>query len=224
MSSESYLEWLARYTRTDWWCDSGAPEEVDAAIKMGAVGVTTNPVLCYRALEANSSRWKSQIKQALSIREPEQKAEELVRVVVVQAAKKLLPIFECSGGSNGYVCAQVNPALASDTEGMIGMAERFHSWAPNIAVKLPVTAAGLRALEICCSMGITVTATVSFTVPQVVEVAESHLRGIEEADKLGRVAGKCFAAIMVGRLDEKPIIYEACAPINISATVPHSAL
>ena len=53
----------------------------------------------------------------------------------------------------------------------LAMARRFHAWAPNIAVKLPVTAAGLDVLEDCIAEGITVTATVSFTVPQVVAVA-----------------------------------------------------
>lgn len=96
----------------------------------------------------------------------------------------------------------MNPALTSDTDGMIGMDERICYWAPNIAVKLPMTAAGLRALEVCSSMGITVAATVSFTVPQVIEVAESHRRGVQEADKARTAAGKCFAVIMVGRLDD----------------------
>jgi transaldolase len=85
---------------------------------------------------------------------------------------------------------------------MLAMARRFHAWAPNIAVKLPVTAAGLDVLEDCVAEGITVTATVSFTVPQVLAVAERHHRGAERASRAGLAPGHCFAVIMIGRLDD----------------------
>jgi transaldolase len=96
----------------------------------------------------------------------------------------------------------VNPAKAGDRETMLAMARRFHAWAPNIAVKLPVTAAGLDVLEECIAAGITVTATVSFTVPQVVAVGERHRRGAARARQAGIVPGHCFAVIMIGRLDD----------------------
>jgi transaldolase len=82
------------------------------------------------------------------------------------------------------------------------MAKRFHSWAPNIAVKLPATAAGLDVLEDCVAEGITVTATVSFTLPQVIAIAERHRAGIARARQNGVEPGKCFAVIMIGRLDD----------------------
>jgi transaldolase len=85
---------------------------------------------------------------------------------------------------------------------MLAMARRYHRWAPNIAVKLPVTAAGLDVLEECVAQGITITATVSFTVPQVVAVAERHRRGAARARQAGIVPGHCFAVIMIGRLDD----------------------
>ena len=65
------------------------------------------------------------------------------------------------------------------------MAKRLHAWAPNIAVKLPATAAGLDVLEDCIAEGITTTATVSFTVPQAVAIAERHRAGIARAREHG---------------------------------------
>ncbi len=85
---------------------------------------------------------------------------------------------------------------------MAAMARRFHAWAPNIAVKLPATAAGLDVLEDCIAEGITATATVSFTVPQVVAVGERCRRGAGRARASGVEPGKCFAVIMIGRLDD----------------------
>jgi transaldolase len=69
-------------------------------------------------------------------------------------------------------------------------------------VKLPACAAGLDVLEDCVAEGATVTATVSFTVPQVIAIAERCRRGRERAQAEGREPGRCFAVIMIGRLDD----------------------
>ena len=82
------------------------------------------------------------------------------------------------------------------------MTQRLHAWAPNIAVKLPATSAGLDVMEDAIADGITCTATVSFTVPQVIAIAERHRAGIRRAVEKGIQPGKCFAVIMIGRLDD----------------------
>jgi transaldolase len=125
-----------------------------------------------------------------------------MQAVITHTAAKLEPHYRASGGETGYVCAQVNPARAGDRETMLAMARRYHAWTPNIAVKLPVTAAGLDVLEECVAEGITITATMSFTVPQVVTVAERHRRGAARAHTNDIVPGHCFAVIMIGRLDD----------------------
>ncbi|MCC8189054.1 MAG: transaldolase family protein, partial [Planctomycetes bacterium] len=81
-------------------------------------------------------------------------------------------------------------------------ARRYAQWAPNIAVKLPATAAGLRAMEILAAEGINVVATVSFTVPQCLAIGEAFQRGSERAAKNGVTPGIGIAVLMVGRLDD----------------------
>ena len=125
-----------------------------------------------------------------------------MRIAVTKTAEKMLPEFERSKGQSGFVCAQVNPLRAGDRDCMLAMAKRFHAWAPNISVKLPATAAGLDVLEDCVADGIHVTATVSFTVPQALAIAERHRAGTERAREKGIEPGKCFAVIMIGRLDD----------------------
>ena len=85
---------------------------------------------------------------------------------------------------------------------MMATARRYHTWAPNIAVKLPAGAAGLDALEDCVAEGITTTATVSFTVPQAIAIAERCRAGRQRAIQAGIEPGKCFAVIMIGRVDD----------------------
>ena len=199
---ENYLQWLSEETPTTWWHDSADPVELEEGLLNRATGVTTNPVLISKLLQENKAQWDSEVGPLPVGADPEQRAETYVKHIVQHVARKLLPQHENTGGNLGYVCAQVNPARAADREAMLAMAKRFHAWAPNIAVKLPVTAAGLDVLEECAALGITVTATVSFTVPQVVAVAERYERGLEQAKQAGKKTGRCFAVIMIGRLDD----------------------
>jgi transaldolase len=198
-----YLQWAIENTKTVWWHDSAEPSELERGIRRGAVGATTNPFLSHLALSKNKEAWSNEIDNVLSENpEPDRKAEKLMSVAITHAAQQLEPQHDKSEGRMGYVCAQVNPARAAEREYMLPMARRFHAWAPNIAVKLPATAAGLDVLEDCTAEGITATLTISYTVPQVIAIAERHRQGIQRARQNGIEPGKCFAVIMIGRLDD----------------------
>ncbi len=203
VAHSTYLDWVIGHTSTKWWHDSAEVAELQTGLERGAVGVTTNPFLANLALVRDRALWSTAIEEVLARDLPaELKAEALMRIAVTRTAEKLLPQYESSRGRAGFVCAQVNPSRAGDRDSMVAMARRFHAWAPNIAVKLPATSAGLDVLEDCVAEGITVTATVSFTVPQVVAIAERQRAGIRRAGKMGIEPGKCFAVIMIGRLDD----------------------
>jgi len=197
------LNWVIENTPTEWWHDSAEAVELDIALERGAVGVTTNPFLSNLALVKDRVLWRQEIEGVLGRNLPaESKAEALMQIAVTKTTAKLQPRFEKSKGETGFVCAQVNPARAGDRDCMQSMARRLNSWATNIAVKLPATSAGLDVLEDCIADGVTVTCTVSFTVPQAVAIAERHRAGIARARAKGIEPGKCFAVIMIGRLDD----------------------
>ncbi|HUB31616.1 MAG TPA: transaldolase family protein [Bryobacteraceae bacterium] len=217
MSNQTYLSWVLKNTPTKWWHDSAEAAELDLGLERGAVGVTTNPFLSNLALVTDRAMWANDINAVLARQlAPEQKAEALMRIPVTKAAAKFLPIFEATGARDGYVCAQVNPLRAGDRDCMLPMARRFHTWAPNIAVKLPATSAGLDVLEDCVAEGITCTATVSFTVPQAVAIGERHKAGIARARAKGIQPGKCFAVIMIGRLDDylREVAHDTAAAVS----------
>jgi transaldolase len=219
LHDNTYLSWVTNRTRTKWWHDSAEPSELERGLHRGAVGVTTNPFLTNLALSRNQDAWGAEIAAVLSAHlPPEQKAEALLRIPVTRAAGQLLPEYERSRGRMGYVCAQVNPARAGDRDAMLAMAQRFHAWAPNMAVKLPATAAGLDVLEDCIAQGITITATVSFTLPQAIAIAERCRQGVRRARSSGLDPGRCFAVIMIGRLDDylREVAHDSRAGISES--------
>jgi len=218
-AADGYLAWAIRSTPTCWWHDSADPRELEAGLERGAVGVTTNPFLTHAALAANRHVWADEIARAIGCADgAEARAEALMRIVVSHAAGRLLACHQATGGRQGWVCGQVNPARAGDRAAMLAMARRYSTWAPNIAVKLPATAAGLDVLEECVAEGITCTATVSFTVAQVLAAAARHRRGCQRARAAGRQPGRCFAVLMVGRLDDylRDVALDARAPVEAS--------
>jgi transaldolase len=203
MPNQSYLDWVIRNTRTQWWHDSAQTGELALGLERGAIGVTTNPYLTNLALVKDRGLWASAIEAVLARNlPPEQKAEELTRIAVTTTAAKLMPQFEASQGQSGFVCGQVNPERAGDRDAMLPMARRYHSWAPNIAVKLPATSAGLDVMEDCIAEGMAIAMTIGFTVPQAIAIGERHMAGIRRAQAKGIEPGKCFAVIMIGRLDD----------------------
>lgn len=219
MRQTKFLSWAIGNTKTVWWHDSAEPTELKRGIERGAIGATTNPFLSHLALSKNRNAWAKQITHALSKDlEPDLRAEALMGIVIRHAASQLKPEYDNSNRRMGYVCAQVNPARAGNREYMLSMARRFSSWAPNIAVKLPATAAGLDVLEDCTAEGITATLTISYTVPQVIAIAERHRRGIQRAKEKGAEPGRCFAVVMIGRLDDylRDVAHDCRADISES--------
>ncbi len=203
MHHDTYLNWVISNTKTSWWHDSADTDELAHALQHGAVGVTCNPFLSNLAVAKWRAQGDEEVGAVIAKGLPaEQKAEELMRIAVTRCARMLQPEYELTQGATGYVCAQVNPLRAGDREAMLAMARRLHAWAPNIAVKLPAAAAGLDVEEECIAEGITTTLTVSFTVPQVLAIAERHRKGIARAKAKGIKPGRCYSVIMIGRLDD----------------------
>jgi transaldolase len=202
MDEIKFLKWLSSETNSNWWHDSADPDELKVSIENGAVGVTTNPLLIKLSLFSKPEIWNSILSSVPKDLQGAEKAEAILGKITTSLAGILMPTYNRTHGDQGYVCAQVNPAKPGNAELMIAMARRLTKWSPNIAVKLPVTAAGLEALEECAAEGITVTLTASFTVPQAIAIGEGYKKGVERAKKAGIKPAKCFAVLMIGRLDD----------------------
>jgi len=198
----NYLEWINKRTKTDWWHDSGNPDEIKLAIERGATGVTTNPVLTFRSFQSQPEFWEPKVLALGDDFEPEQRAEALLKLVATYAAEKVRPIYDATNGRLGYALGQLNPSRAGDAEGMLRQGRRVHSWAPNIAVKLPATAAGVEVIEHLAEEGIPICATINVSVAQAIAVAEAYNRGKKKALANGVKPPLCIVVQQVGRLDD----------------------
>lgn len=199
---KNYLEWLAQDTPTKWWHDSAIPAEIDAAIAIGALGVTTNPVLTYKSLQAVPDFWKPQVDRIPADLTPESRAEELLRIVARHAASRFEDVYQRTEGRHGYALGQVDPSICSSSEKMLAQALRYASWGENIAVKLPTVKAALPVIEELAARGIAVCTTLNFSVSQALAAGEAYEQGVSRARAAGVTVRPCFAVQQGGRLDE----------------------
>ena len=104
---------------------------------------------------------------------------------------------------------QTNPANHRNADRMVEQGVHFSSLAPNIQVKFPVTAAGLEAIERATAAGVSINATVCFTLPQAIAVAEAVERGLAALVAGG---GDPNAVTPVCTLDDRPARRLAARP------------
>jgi transaldolase len=206
-SAETPLREMTRTTPTCLWNDSASIQELRSSIEDGAVGATCNPVIVVGVLRKELTEWRQRI-QVLIHENPLATEDEIgwmvVREMSTEASRLLKPIFEEQRGRNGRLSIQVDPRLFRNTEAMVKQAEEFNTLAPNIIVKLPATRAGIPAIEEATYRGISINATICFTLPQCVAVAEAVERGLVRREKDGKsiAAMGPVCTIMVGRLDD----------------------
>ena len=204
---KSPLYEMTQTTQTCLWNDSASIQELTYSIEHGAVGATCNPVIVVGVLKKEMSSWKDRIRSLIDempVATEDQIGWQLVREISVKGARLLKPIFDAHGGKNGRLSVQTDPRLYRDTEAILAQAEEFDRLAPNIIVKIPVTRAGIPAIEEATYRGISINATVSFTLPQALAVAEAVERGLKRRESEGKDIATMgpVCTIMVGRLDD----------------------
>ena len=207
VSYKSPLHKMTQTTPTCLWNDSASVEELHYSMEHGAVGATCNPVIVLGVLKKELAVWKPRI-EALMREKPtaseDALAWEIVREISVRAAALLHPIFERERGRNGRLSIQTDPRLFRDSAAILAQAKEFSALAPNMIVKIPATAAGIVVMEEATYRGISINATVCFSLPQCLAVAEAVERGFRRREKekkeIATMGPVC--TIMVGRLDD----------------------
>jgi len=207
-TAETPLHVMTRTTPTVLWNDSCSLQELGDSIKQnGTVGATCNPVIVLGVLKKEWALWKDRITaliHEMPAASERQVAWRVVEEMSVKAAALLAPTFEKEKGKNGRLSIQTDPGLYRDAAAIVEQAVGFNALAPNVIVKIPATCAGMDAVEEATARGISINATVSFTLPQAVAVAEAVERGLTRREKekkdISRMGPVC--TLMVGRLDD----------------------
>ena len=199
---KSPLHKMTQTTPTCLWNDSASIEELTYSIEHGCVGATCNPVIALYVLNKEMHLWKDRIYELIG-EMPEATEDEigwkLVEEVSIKGAELLKPIFDREKGKNGRLSIQTDPRFYRNTDAIVKQAVHFSEMAPNIIVKIPVTKAGVAAIEEATYRGVSINATVSFTVPQCIQVAEAVERGPTRREKEGKDISSMGPVCKIGR-------------------------
>jgi transaldolase len=201
------LHEMSETTPTKYWNDSCSVAELNYAISRGAVGATSNPTIVLTVLKNEMHLWEDHIRKVIRDNPTWSEIQVGWRVfedVTVNGAKLMLPVFEQHGGKCGRLSIQTDPALYRDRDAILKQTIHFHSLLDNMQIKVPATAAGIGMVEEATYLGANVNVTVSFTVPQVIAVAEAVERGLKrrEAEDKDVSLMSPVATMMIGRTDD----------------------
>ena len=194
-------------SQTVLWNDSADPEELKEALTWGIVGATCNPIIALSAIKADKDYWVGRIKdyaKSHPTATDDQIGWAMVEELSVNAAKILEPEFEKYNGRNGRLSIQTDPRNFRDAKALADQAVEFSKIAKNIIVKIPVTSEAISAFEEATYRGVSLNATVSFSVAQTIAVAEAIERGLKrrEAEGLDISQMGPVCTIMLGRVDD----------------------
>lgn len=192
---------------TKLWLDSVDPVEVARNRAIGATGATSNPIIIADIIKTGS--YDDQI---IALHERGMQADEiawdLTDQLVRRAEAVFLPVWEESGGDNGYVSFELDPLL-EDTQEPVPHEERVARykalgklWArghKNRMIKVPATAAGLESLEHLAASGVTLNVTLIFTRRQYERARDAIWRGAQQRGSLDGF--KSVYSIFVSRVD-----------------------
>lgn len=182
--------------------DSG---EMQALIDDGIVGVTSNPSIFEKAI-AKSSDYDDAIRElALAGKSTTEIYEALAIEDIGETADLLKPVYDQTGGVDGYISLEVSPTLARDTEGTIAEARRLFAALsrPNIMIKVPATPEGIPAIETLISEGININVTLIFSLSSYEDVMNAYLTGLEKRLAAGQPIDhiSSVASFFVSRVD-----------------------
>jgi len=193
-------------------------------------GVTTNPSIFEKAISAGSASYAEQIHE-LALRGVD--AVEAVRAMtafdVRWACDILEPTYERTSGRDGWVSIEVDPRLARDTEATVAEAKALQ-WTVdrrNLLVKIPATREGLPAIAAVLAEGISVNATLIFSVERYEEVLDAWLSGLERARANGHDVTRIgsVASFFVSRVDtEVDRRLGGRTPMNGTAAIANARL
>ena len=171
----------------------------------GLRGLTSNPAIFEKAIVA-SRDYDADIKSlGAQGKDAREIYEALSQRDVQSAADEFRPLYDRTGGRDGYVSLEVSPRLAHDTQATLTEARRL--WMalkrPNVLIKVPATTEGLPVIQQLISEGINVNVTLLFGTPRYRQVAEAYLAGLEaraaQGQPLQQVAS--VASFFLSRID-----------------------
>jgi transaldolase len=173
---EHYFDRVRAATGSRMWVNNPTVEEIALALDHGAMGCTTNPAYGGNLVRRAPDQVLPIVRECLPLSDDDEVvADHVQRRLVARICEAFLPLYERSGGREGFVSIQGAPE--ADTDGAVITAEAHaaRTIAPNATPKIPATAPGFVAFEELVAAGSQVIVTEVFSLAQLIETCERWL-------------------------------------------------
>jgi transaldolase len=181
---KSYFHRVHEYTQTRFWINNPTTKEAHVSIAHGAINCTTNPTYAGKMLRHPDMRetaleW---VREALAETQDESKAAAIVQRKSIKNLLDIwLPVYEAAPGKEGFVSLQVDPFMEDDPQNIIDEALDTISLGPNVLAKIPVTEAGLLAIDFLVRKNVPIIATEIMSISQVTAACETYAKASRES-------------------------------------------
>jgi len=193
-----WLDFIRRQLLTDGGLQRYVEED-------GIRGVTANPTIFEKAI-GGGDEYDAQIEQLVRDGVPTEDLFEHIAVTDIRLACDILrPVYDSSGGSDGFVSIEVSPEKAFETQLTIDEVHRWWSLIdrPNLLVKIPATDEGVPAIEACLADGININITLIFARSFYQRVMEAYVSALQRRAAAGEDIRNVnsVASFFVSRVD-----------------------
>ncbi len=179
--------------------------DLQKLIDSGITGLTSNPSIFEKAISGGADYDDAMVVLARGGKSTAEIFEALAIEDIRDVADLLRPIYDATGGRDGYASLEVNPHLAADTEGTAAEARRLFAELdrPNVMIKVPATPEGIPAVRQLIGEGINVNITLIFALDMYAKVREAYLDGLDKLASTGGDVSKVgsVASFFVSRVD-----------------------
>ena len=169
----------------------------------GLSGVTSNPSIFEKAID-DSTQYDEALR-AIFAENPAIASREIYEKLSLEdvrgAADVLRPVYQESGGQDGFVSIEPPPQLTRDVQATVREAQWLWRTVdrPNLMIKVVATKEGVEAVETLIGIGVNVNITLMFSLCHYEAVAKAYIRGLQHCREPQKVAS--VASFFVSRVD-----------------------
>ena len=179
--------------------------EIQSLVKDGVRGLTSNPAIFHKAM-TGSDVYDTQLRELVAEGRSAARIYEALAISDIQRAADILrPVYDESGGADGFVSLEVSPLLASSTQDSVDEAARlWHEVSrPNLMVKIPATPQGLPAIEESLANGLNINITLIFSRDVYTQVMDAYFKALQRRARAGQPVDRIasVASFFVSRVD-----------------------
>lgn len=173
--TQGYFPQVHQQTPTRFWINNPSGTELEQAIAAGAVSCTTNPAYCSKLAKSDREYLHSIIDSVIrETRDDDEAADRVYQLTSQRLMERFRPLYNQSQGQCGFVTIQSDPRRDLEAESLVRPMQNYRKLGPNFMTKIPVTTAGITAIEAAVKNNIPVCATEVFAISQAICVCERY--------------------------------------------------